>query len=223
MSKGFNLSDEDFKRKSFKTAPGGIYYARITTKSKIKPGKEGGETIQVHAKIVKGPHKGVTFFDNIAMHVSWKVGQLLNAIGKKVKKGTAQLLLKIIANKDVRVQLREETWNGRKQNKVVTWLPLKGPVTASAVEDDEDETEDADDAEEQDEDAEDETDEDAESTDENEDEDETSDDEDETEDEDEDEDETEEDDEDADEEDEDEDEPAPKKKKVKKAKKGKRK
>lgn len=141
MPDHFKISKEDMEG-GFKTAPGGTYKARITNKSKIKPSKKGGgNNLEVHAVITKGPHKGISFFDTIAPHVGWKLAQIISAVGLKMKSGTLQKLLKKIVNQDVRVILREEEFEGRRKNKVVQWLPVHQEEPDLDDLDDEDEDE----------------------------------------------------------------------------------
>lgn len=221
MSDEVNLGKDDYKRKSFKTAPGGTYAVQITVQTKIKKNAAGdGNNLNVHAKITKGPHKGITFFDNIAPHVGWKVAQLLAAIGKKITgKTTLQKIAKLVAGKAVRALLKEETFNGKKQNKVVQWLPPKSAAVDDEDLDEKDEEDaDDDDDEDQDEDA-DETDD--EEDDADEDDDASDDDEDDDADEDDDDADDDDDDDDADVTDEDDEEEAPKKKSKKAAPKAK--
>ena len=226
--KKIKFNDKDYKPREFKVAPGGLYLVTISPKSVLRPGKSG-TNMNVQAAITKGPHKGISFFDTIGEHVDWKINQLLHALGLKTFEGTLKELVKKIGGKSVRVQLRVETFEGKKRNKVVTWLPLKGPTTTVDDEDldDEEETTDDDDATEEDEEEEEEEEEDEEEEEEEEEEDEEEEEEEEEEDEEEeeaeeDEDETESDDEtddeDEEEEEEEEEEPAP----VKPAKKSKR-
>lgn len=123
--KTISLTDKDFKRKKFKIAPAGTYECIITGKTTIKPGRQGGNNLSVHAKITRGPSKGITFFDTIAETVTWKIGQLLAALKKKKPRLTLETLKKLALNQKLRVILREDEYAGRKQNKVVQWLPLK--------------------------------------------------------------------------------------------------
>jgi hypothetical protein len=151
MGTKLNLKADDFKRKSFKAAPGGTYFVRILKeKTKIEK-KPKGKQITVYAKIMKGSSKGITFFDNVSASVGWKIAQLLVALG--IKKPSSKLTLEMVLKKaigaDLRVQLKTETWEGKKRNKVVTWLPLK--KTKDEDEDDADEDdEDPDDADDDD-------------------------------------------------------------------------
>ena len=178
-----SLTDDDFKAKSFKTAPAGKYTFKISAASKVKPGSTSN-ILQVVLSIVKGDHKGVNVFDNIAAHVGWKVAQLMLALGIKKKTITLQTLLKLITGKTVQAVIATGEYNGKKQNKVVQYLPLAGETEAEDSDEDEDEDEDEDDEDEDgasdDEDAdEDEDDEDSDDADEDEDADEDDDEEDE--------------------------------------------
>lgn len=167
------LSDDDLKGQSFKTAPAGKYTVKFSKKSKIKAGSNGN-ILNVMATISKGEHKGVNFFDNIAAHVGWKIAQILRALGlsdkqiKKLKKLTLQDVLKMITahGKDVRAVLKTEIYQGRKQNKVVQWLPL-----AASEDEEDDDLEDDDEADESDEDGDDTDDEDGDDDDSDDDED----------------------------------------------------
>lgn len=232
-----NLTKDDFKRKSFKTVPGGTYFVKITPKSALKEMK-GGTGINIAAIVTKGKdksHRGVTFFDNIGPDVKWKIAQLVSGLGITKTKFTMAELLKLIKGGELRAILREKSFEGKKRNEVVQWLPLTvtkdEPKAATDddedEEDEEDETEDTDDDEsDEDEDGEeddsDEEDDEEESDDDDEDEDEEEDDEDDSDDEDDDDaeedededdsdadDEEEEDEEEADEDEDEEEEPAP--------------
>jgi cobalamin biosynthesis protein CobT len=143
------LGQEEFKEgpQSFKTVPGGIYRVRIFKDLKIKPSKKSGrDQLNVRAVVLAGPHKKSSIFDNVQSHVNFKINQLLHAIQSKKIPPTLRALAKMIQNAEVRVQVIEEKFNGRKQNKVVTWLPLKGEVTGAArEEEDDDQNDDADD------------------------------------------------------------------------------
>lgn len=236
------LTKDDFKRKTFKTAPGGTYTVRLTKKTVIAPGTDGN-VLKVHGQVSRGNHKGVTFFDNIAPHVGWKIAQLLTALGVKKMQLTLQALLKLVKEhgEEIRVQLREKKFEGKRRNEVVMYLP-PGKGSTDDEDEDQDQDEDADDVSDEDED-EDETeeenadeesdeDEEEESDDEESDDDEDSDDEENEEDDDsEDDDDVEEDDDESDDdeesdeddeeagdedEDEEEEEPAPKRRAVKK-------
>ena len=203
------LTDDDYKTRKFKTAPGGTYNAKISSKSCIKSG-QNGNLLNVMVTITKGPHKGVNIFDNIAPHVGWKIAQLLRALGiKKTGDLTLQALLKLIVGKELRVVISEGKYNDKPQNKVTQYLPF-GKETAAEEDDDDEEGEEDDEDEDETEDDEDEDEDEEEEEEEEEDNDEEEDAEEDEEDEDED------DEEDEEEEDEDED-VAPKK--AKKAKK----
>lgn len=222
------LKDEDYKSKSFKTAPSGRYTFTINkAQSKIVPGNESN-VLRTVLTVSKGTHKGVNVFDNIAAHVGWKIAQLLLALGytqKKLSKMKLTLpeVLKMIAGKsiDAVIKVRDSEDFG-KQNKVVQYLPPGAKLEDDDDEEEgeEDDEEESEDSEDEDEDEEDEEDEDSDDEDEDdedddseeEDEDDDEDEEDEEEDEDE-----EDDDEDEEEEDEDDDEdepPTPRKKPV---------
>lgn len=195
------LTEKDFKGKSFKVAPSGKYIVKFNAKTAIKAGRNGN-LLNVMITITKGEHKGVNIFDNIAPHVGWKIAQLLKAMGiKKVpKKLTLQELLKMVKKyaKDLRAIVKVEMYQGKKQNKVVQYLPL-------ASDDDEGDDDDIDEAE--DEDSDEDGDEDGDDDDSDDDEDDDSeDDDDEDSDDDEDDDDDESDDDEDDDEDEDEDE-----------------
>lgn len=136
-----NLTDDDYKGATFKVAPAGKYTVSITNKSKVGKAGSGGAKIVVHGKISKGEHKGVTFFDHIAASVTWKVAQLLMALGIKKKKITLEEILKLAVGKELRAVLKVEKYEGKKNNKVVQWLPL----VAAEGEDDDDEDDDLDD------------------------------------------------------------------------------
>jgi hypothetical protein len=213
-----NLTDDDYKGATFKVAPAGKYTVSITNKSKVGKAGSGGAKLVVHGKISKGEHKGVTFFDHIAASVGWKVAQLLMALGIKKKKITLEEILKLAVGKELRAVLKVDKWEGKKNNKVVQWLPL----TASEDEDDDEELdEDDEDTGDDDEDVgdDDDTDEDDDTdSDDDEDEDAGDDDDDEDEDagDDDENDEDEDEDEDSDD-DEEEEKPAPRKRAVKKA------
>lgn len=163
MATPLKLTANDFKRKSFKTAPGGTYFVKITKDKTEIQKKPKGKALNVHGVIIKGSSKKISFFDNISAHVGWKIAQLLLALGiKKPKKGmTLEDVLKLAVGKELRAQLRETTYQGKKKNEVVTWLPLKKSKDEDDDEDvedqddedsDEDEDEDEDDADESDDD-----------------------------------------------------------------------
>ena len=174
-----NLNEKDFIRKSFKAAPPGTYTVKITNKTKIEPSRAGGNMLKIHAKIVSGPNKGISFFDNIVPHVGWKVAQVLAALGVKKMSLTLQQLLKMVLDADLRVILRVKKWDGKDRNEVVQWLPLKA-TKAEEVDDDEDEDDEEDD--DADETTDDDEDEDTETSDDDDDDDDDSDDDDDDED-----------------------------------------
>ena len=190
-----------------KHAPAGKYQLKIMAKSSVEPNKAGdGNNLVIFAQISKGKFKGVSLRDYLGTKAKWKIAQFMRAIGMKVKPGmkvTLQDILKAAKGKDLRAILMVENYEGRKNNKVVTWLPLaeaEGEETAESEEEeeeddeeeeeeeeeeDEDEDSDEDDSDEDDDDADDEDDEDSDDDDDEEDEeDEEDDDEDEDEDED---------------------------------------
>lgn len=200
------LTDDDYKGKSFKTAPAGKYTAKFSVKSKIKNGANGpiAEVIVTLRKDARGTAvKDINVFDNIAPHVGWKVAQVLKALGIKKTSLTLEQFIKLLKGKDVRVIIKEAKFNGKKKNEVVQYLPMNA-AEGEEAEGDEDSLDDDDDEDDEDEDADEDGDEDG---DEDEDggEDEDEDDEDKDEDEAEDEDDDEDDDDDEDEGDDDED------------------
>lgn len=203
------LTDDDFKGKSFKVAPAGKYQAKFNSKSKIKPGKNGN-ILNTIITITKGEHKGVNIFDNIAPHVGWKIAQLLKSLGikKMPKKLTLQQLLDMLKKhgKDIRAIIKVEMYQGKKQNKVVQYLPLTSGDDEDEDDDDIDEADDEDDENDDDADDDDEDDSDDDESDDDDDDDDEDEDEDDDADSDDDDDEEDDDDEDEDEgEDEDED------------------
>jgi hypothetical protein len=221
------LTDDDFKAKSFKVAPGGRYqFKPKKADTKIKPGTESN-IFQAAMTISSGPHKGIEVFDNIAAHVGWKIAQLLLALGipkKKVKKGlTLQDVMKLfLASKGFGAVIKKQvTEEFGKQNKVIQYLP----PGASASDDEDEDIDESDDDEDLDEDtdSDDEEDEDEDDSDDSDDEDEDEDDDSDDEDEDEDDsddsdDEDEDEDDDSDDEDEDEDDEPPTRRTVAKKK-----
>jgi ribosomal protein L12E/L44/L45/RPP1/RPP2 len=203
-----SLTDDDFKRKSFKTAPAGKYTLKISNASKIKPGAQSN-ILQVVLTITKGPHKGVNIFDNIAAHVGWKVAQLMLALGIKKKKITLQELLKLITGKTLQAVISTGKFNDKKQNKVAQYLPA-GKAKGDEDESDEDEDEDEDEQDEDEDEDDADEDEDGASDDDDDDDDDDEDDDDDADDDEADEDEDDDEDADDDAEDNDEeDEPAP--------------
>lgn len=211
-----NLTDDDFKAKTYKTAPGGTYFIKISKqKSKVKPGSQGN-IANLHITISRGKHKGITLYESLAPHVGWKIAQLLHALGVKKLTLTLQELIKLVGDKELRAVLKEEKYQGKKNNKVVQFLPLEAAADEESDEDedlDDDDSDEDDDDDDSDDDADDDDSDDDDSDDDDDDDDEEDDDsdeeadddaEDDDEDEDEDDDEAEE--EDADDEDEDEDE-----------------
>jgi DNA-directed RNA polymerase delta subunit len=177
------LTDDDYKGKKFKTAPGGEYEVKVSAKTAVAKGTQGN-VAKVQIVITKGKHKSTIIFDNIAPHVGWKVAQLLKALGIKKTKLTLEEFVKLIKNKELRAIIKEEVYNKKKQNKIVQYLPLEADEDEEELNDDLD---DEDDDEDNDADEEDEDDEDDEDEDEEDEEDDEEDDEDEDEDEDDDE------------------------------------
>jgi hypothetical protein len=202
------LTDDDFKAKTFKTLPGGKYLFKVEPKSKIKAGTNGA-VMETWLKCVDKNHKGINVIDNIGANVGWKIAQLLKAFGidakkaAKLKLNTLTAIMKYIVGKEIGAVVKVELYNGNKQNKVVTYLPLKEMTAGEEEEEEEEDTEEEADEEESDaDDDEEEDDDDSDDADEDDDDDEEDDDDDEDADED---DDDEDDDEDADEEDEDDD------------------
>lgn len=132
-----NMTKESYKRKTFKTAPGGIYAIRITRKSKIRSGPKGNY-MELHIVITKGEHKKVTLFDNVSPKVDWKVAQLLAALGIKKFTLTLAQLLKLVTDKELRASLRETKFNDRPKNEVIQFLPAKAADDEDAPSDDDD-------------------------------------------------------------------------------------
>jgi hypothetical protein len=142
MAKGrnvVNLSDDDYKGATFKVAPAGKYEVTVTPKTKVGKSKSGGAKIEIHAKIAKGEHKGISFFDHVAASVTWKVAQVLLALGVKKKSITLEEIVKLLIGTNLRAVLMVDKYEGKKNNKVVQWLPLK------AADDDDDDDEEDDD------------------------------------------------------------------------------
>jgi len=127
------LTKDDFE--GFKAAPSGKYTFLITKKSSIKKGASGN-VLNVAATISSGPHKGTTVFDNIAPHVGWKIAQLLSALGIKKMQLTLQELLKLITGKSLRAVVRTKTFEGKKRNEIVQWLPLAAAEGEEDIADD---------------------------------------------------------------------------------------
>jgi hypothetical protein len=175
-----SLTEDDYKQKSFKTAPAGTYTFKI---SKQKTAIKDGKAVKVYAVITKGPHKGTGVFDHIAAHVGWKIAQLLHALGIKKMTITLQEFAKLIGDKELRAIIREEKFEGKTRNKIVQWLPLEASddedENDEELDDDEDEADDEDEddeAEDEDDDA-DESEDDEDGEDDDEDDDESGDDE----------------------------------------------
>jgi hypothetical protein len=147
MAKGrnvVNLSDDDYKGATFKVAPAGKYEVTVTPKTKVGKSKSGGAKIEIHAKIAKGEHKGISFFDHVAASVTWKVAQVLLALGVKKKSITLEEIVKLLIGTNLRAVLMVDKYEGKKNNKVVQWLPLK------AADDDDDDDEEDDDTDDDD-------------------------------------------------------------------------
>jgi hypothetical protein len=144
------LGKEDFEVKKFKAAPGGTYRVAIDAKkSKLKPGKTSGTTtLELHASISKGEHKKISFIDNIGSSVTWKIGQLLSALGKKktTEITLAKLLKMLIDAGELRALLRAVKFEGKDRNEVVQWLPLKNDSAGDDDEGTDDSDDDDDDA-----------------------------------------------------------------------------
>jgi hypothetical protein len=218
MAKGrnvVNLSDDDYKGATFKVAPAGKYEVTVTPKTKVGKSKSGGAKIEIHAKIAKGEHKGISFFDHVAASVTWKVAQVLLALGVKKKSITLEEIVKLLIGTNLRAVLMVDKYEGKKNNKVVQWLPLK------AADDDDDDDEEDDDTDDDADDSDDADDDDDDSGDDDDNDDDADDDDaDDADDDDDDADDSDDDDDDADQGDDDDDadepEPEPKKKSTKK-------
>jgi cobalamin biosynthesis protein CobT len=157
MAKGrnvVNLSDDDYKGATFKVAPAGKYEVTVTPKTKVGKSKSGGAKIEIHAKIAKGEHKGISFFDHVAASVTWKVAQVLLALGVKKKSITLEEIVKLLIGTNLRAVLMVDKYEGKKNNKVVQWLPLKAADDDDG-DDEEDDDDDADDSDDADDDADD--------------------------------------------------------------------
>lgn len=193
------LGKEDYESSGGRrTAPAGIYVFRVHKDSKAKD-MTSGRGAEVRLEII-GPAKakklrGIFVFDNIGPNATFKVAQILAALGKKKAEITfPDGLLKLIKGEEIRAAIRvknDEEYG--KQNKVDQYLPASEGADAASMDEDEDEDEDEDDYEDEDE------------TDEDEDEDEDDEDEEDEDEEDEEDDEEDENDEDEDEEEDDED------------------
>lgn len=144
MAKGGNqvisITPKDRERKSFKTAPSGTYFIRISKKSALKE-MSGGTGANLQLTITKGPHKGINIFDNIAAHVTWKIGQLLAALGIKKNKFTMAELLKMVKDKELRAVVRVGRFEGKKRNEISQYLPLAAQPDEDDDEANEDEEE----------------------------------------------------------------------------------
>lgn len=204
MAKGnvkIRLTDDDYESKGGrKTAPAGTYLFRVHKDSKLKD-MASGKGVEVRLEIIGGSgkkwkkYKGTYVFDNIAPTVTWKIAQILKALGIKKKDITMEQFLKLIKGKEIRASIRiknDEDYG--KQNKINQYLP-PGEGADSAMDEDEEDGDELEDG-----------DEDGDEDDEDEDDDEDGDDDDDADDDDEDEDEEDEEDEDEDEDDDDEDE-----------------
>jgi hypothetical protein len=136
MGKTFKVAKDIKESKGFPTAPGGTYTFKTTPKMDIKT-KNGVATLVVHAKIIKGPHAGKTVFENIQLskNVEWKLAQFLTSIGLSLKKVRGKSLdLAKLVGKTFRATIREETYQGKKNNKIVTFMKLSATGSAAAEE-----------------------------------------------------------------------------------------
>ena len=157
------LTDDDYKSTGGRRlAPGGTYTFRISKESKAKQ-MNSGNGAEVRFTLI-GPkkykkHVGVNVFDNIAPSVTWKIAQILQALGiKKKEVAFPEGFLKLIKGKEIRASIRvknDEEWG--KQNKINQYLPPEG----EGDEGEEDENEEDDDLDEDGDDEGDNTDDDA--------------------------------------------------------------
>jgi hypothetical protein len=142
-----NLTEDDFKGKKFKAFPAGTYTCLISKDSKVTKFSGGSRGIKLVLNVV-GDSKGKTIkqkgkiFDNIVASVTWKVGQLMAALGIKKMKITLDELLKLIKGKKLRVVIRVERFEKKDRNKVVQLLPLK-PTKDEDIDDEDGADEDA--------------------------------------------------------------------------------
>lgn len=136
MARTFRVPQDIKPGEGFKLAPAGTYACRITEKSDIKKVNDK-LTLVVHGRVAVGSQKGVTFFDNIQLTkaVEWKLHQFLSALGFNVEKLKGKdIPLDKIVGRAVKVQLRQDSFGGRKRNKVGTYLRLEGGIPTEETE-----------------------------------------------------------------------------------------
>lgn len=142
------LTDDDYKSTGGRRlAPGGTYTFRIRKESKAKQ-MSSGNGAEVRLTLIgpksKKKHFGVNVFDNIAPSVTWKIAQILQALGiKKKEVAFPEGFLKLVKGKVVRVSIRvknDEEWG--KQNKINQYLPPEGEGDEDEADEDDEESDD---------------------------------------------------------------------------------
>lgn len=120
----------------------GVYTATIdTSQTTLKEAQNENKTkyVSITLHVTAGDKKG-RVFDNIMLEGpgAFKAGQLLNAAGKKVKKGDKNVAFDTneLHNKRVRVRLTKATYESkgetREKNEVTRYLPLEDGAEATS-------------------------------------------------------------------------------------------
>lgn len=114
ISLNYNLEEVSTE---FEPLPSGQYLAKIVNPDDftLTKSQNGNDMIKVAWTITEGEYEGRKVFDNIALHVPWKVKQYCEAAG--IESGT-NLDTDDFIGLEALIQVNQEEYQGQARNKV---------------------------------------------------------------------------------------------------------
>lgn len=152
-----------------KTLPEGIYTVKVEAAT-AETSSSGNPYIKFVFQVIEGKHKGAKVFHNCSLQPQalFNLKALLLAIGYEIPQGAFDLDLEEVLDLECEIEVAHETYEGKKQVRIIEFIALDSDEDEDESEDeeDEDDSEDEDEEDDSDEDEEDEEDEDEEEDDE---------------------------------------------------------
>lgn len=128
-----DLTDEDLQ--GYDPIPAGIYTAKVdASKSEVKSSQAGNDVVTVAYVITSGEYAGRKILDQFTLtpKALWRLGAFLKVLGIAEKGGHYAVNTQTWHNKEIKIKVVQEEYNGTVRNKVTGFAKIDSPEQESA-------------------------------------------------------------------------------------------